>query len=140
KARAGLAALVDDRVHVAVGDVVPPLPPRGGDQVDLALLEVGERAHVARTVDDDLLPLEGSVEVRNHADCPVALLGEAERLRRRALLVAGAEGALVELLLGRRRDRPAWGSRPPAAGGRDRHQPPRERVAPELAAQLPRSR
>src|SRR2546429_6579528 len=40
-------------------------------------------------------------------------------LRRRALLVAGAEGALLELLRSRRRDRPACRTGPPPARGRE---------------------
>jgi len=88
-------------------------------------------------VDYDFLPVEGRVLVRHHAyppaggvGCPVAR--QAEHLGRRAVLAAFAEGAGVELLLrlwledggaGAGTRRPAW---------RDYHEPPGERVDPEL--------
>src|SRR5205807_3323239 len=114
EAGARVPAFVEERVGVAVRNRLAPPPPRLGDEIDLVLLELGEGAHVPRRVDDDLLPLEGAVEVRDDAYGPVPALWQAQRLRRRSLLVAGAEGALLELLRRRRGYRPARCAGPPS--------------------------
>src|SRR5205085_11439966 len=104
-------------VDVAVRYGLAPPPPCLGDEVDLALLELGERPHVPRRVDDDLLPLERAVQVRDDPHRPRGTFGKAQRLRRRAVLAARAERAVLELLRGWRRDRAPSRSRSPAAGG-----------------------
>ena len=103
KARAGGTALVDAararsrrlRAHACF--------PRLRDRSDLAVAQLCERAHVARRVHDDLLPVERRIEVRHDAHRPGCLCAaDAVRLGRRAVLSARAERALVELRLGRR--------------------------------------
>jgi hypothetical protein len=57
-------------------------------------------------VDDDLVPVEHRVEIRNDADCPAGRVrlslnvGDSEHLGRRAVLSTLAEGAGGKLLLG----------------------------------------
>ena len=134
EASARRLALVDDRVQVAGGLGLAPPSPRLRDEPDLFVVELGERAHVLGRVHDDLLPLERGVEVRDDADPPG--IADRERLRRCAVLPAGAERARVELFLRRRLDvrparagplRPAW---------RDHDLSTRERVLAELSAQV----
>jgi hypothetical protein len=99
KAGAGQPTLVDEREHGSFpggGALLPGL----GDESDLFVAEVGERPDVLGGMDDDLLPLEGRVEVRDDADFPG--VAEPKRLGGRAILAAAAEGAALELLLRRR--------------------------------------
>jgi hypothetical protein len=92
---------------------------------------------VLRGVDDDLLAVERGVEVRDDADAPG--VAEPKCLRGRAVLAAGAEGAALELLLGRRLDlrQPGAGTVTAARGEDDL--PTREWVYVEVD-QLPGSR
>jgi hypothetical protein len=83
-------------------------------------------------MDDDLLPLEGGIEVRYDAYRPFCSAADAERLGRGAVLAALAEGALVELGLGRFVDQTCSGTRPAAPVRRDGDEPPRERVSPKV--------
>jgi len=76
-----------------------PAAPRVGDEIELRVGELRDRAHVRRAVDDDLLVLDGREEVRDDAHLPVGrVLREPEHFRRGLVLVAGAERAGVELL------------------------------------------
>jgi hypothetical protein len=98
EARAAHAALVDERVQVPALDVVCAPAPRLRDERDLLVVELGERARVPRAVDDDLVPGEGGIEIRDDADAParaVARLarGKCQRLRRRPPLTPLAERA-----------------------------------------------
>src|SRR5829696_10281531 len=100
EAGTGGPTLVDHRVHVRealAGRGLEPPPPRLGRQLELAIFERGERAHVTWRVDDDLLALERGVEIRDDAHGPAAVLGQDERLRRRPVLAARAERARVPL-------------------------------------------
>jgi hypothetical protein len=56
-------------------------------------------------VDDDLLPVEGRIQVRDDPNGPAVLAVDPEVLGRRAVLSPYAERALVELGLGRLVDR-----------------------------------
>jgi hypothetical protein len=89
---------------------------------------------VFRRVDDDLLPLEGRVEVRHDADLPG--VAEPQRLRRRPVLTAAAEGTALELVRGRRPDLRQPGARPLAPPGRDQDAPPGERILADLGQGL----
>ena len=73
QARAGDAALVEHDLDVREPFGRRSLAARVQDRrdgFDLALLQLGQRAGVPRRVDDDLLPLERRVEVRDDADLP----------------------------------------------------------------------
>jgi hypothetical protein len=131
----GEPALVEEGDCAAV---VVPRRPGLGDEPDLIVVELGERADVIRGVDDDLLALEGGVEVRDDADSP-RVVAEAQDLRRSAVLAAGAERTAFELLLGRWLDlrQPGAGTVPAARGEDDL--PTREWVYVKLD-QLPGSR
>ncbi len=138
QARACLAALVDERVHV--GEALRPRRLRPAapclrDEVELAVVELAQRVEVLGRVHDDLLPLERGVEVGEDADAPG--LAEPQRLGRRPLLPAGAERAARALVL----DRPE-GARPGRAPAGDGDEPARQRIAPQLAQALtiPRAR
>src|SRR2546429_3004846 len=85
-----------------------------------------------RRVHDDLLPLEGGVEVRYDAYRPLCGVANAERLGWRSVLAPCAEGALVELRLGRLLDQTCRGARPAAPVRRDGDEPPRKRVSPKI--------
>jgi hypothetical protein len=63
----------------------------------VGVVEIAERADVLARVDDDLLPVERRVEVRDDADLP--RLSEPERLRGRPIFPAAAEGTALELLV-----------------------------------------
>jgi hypothetical protein len=92
-------------------------------------------------VNHDLLALEGGEEVGDDSNLPpgrvrlTLLLSECERLGRRPLLAAGAEGAGVELLLARWLEGGTLGSRPLGPLGGEDDEPARERVAAKLAVQ-----
>jgi hypothetical protein len=95
KAGAGQPPLVDEREHF--GLPVHPLLPGFGDERHLRVFELGEGADMLGRVDDDLLPLERGVEVRNDPNSPGVT--DPKRLGRRSVLTAGAEGATLELIL-----------------------------------------
>src|SRR5436190_23931246 len=101
KTRAGLAPFIDEGVEVAVGHVLAPPTPRLGDELEAVVVELGERADGVPGLDDDLLAVEGRIDVRDDTDAPVALCRKDEGVRRRHLLVAGAERARFELRLRR---------------------------------------
>src|SRR6266542_2880386 len=131
----GLAALVDEGVQVAGNRGGAPLP-RFGDQLRFVILELGEGAHVPTAVHDDFLVFERRVKIGDDPNAPVALFREDERLRRRHVLVAGAEGAGLELLGGGLLER---GLRRPGtlgAAGSDHGDAARLGFAAKLAAQL----
>jgi hypothetical protein len=133
EAAPGDAALVDQRVEVAVRLGRAPSLPSLRDQIELLVREVRDRADVLRRVDDDLLPLEGRIQVRDDADAP--RVAERERLRRGAVLAPRVEGARLELLGRRRLELGPAGAGPLRTAGCDDNEPSRERVLPELAAQ-----
>src|SRR5207244_10031613 len=92
-----------------------------------------ERADVARRVDDDLLPLEGGVEVRHHANEPGRDAADTKRLGRGAVLAPLAERALVELRLRRLvREARCLCAGPPPPIRRDNDETPGERVSPKI--------
>src|SRR5438445_631960 len=106
---AGFAAFVDECMHVRESLATRgcgALAPCGCHAVDLLVGQLRERAHVTGRVDDDLLPLERGIEVRDDAHDPARLAADAKCLRRRAVLAPLAERTLVELGLGRRRGTP----------------------------------
>jgi hypothetical protein len=72
-------------------------------------------------VHDDLVPLEGGVEVRDDADAP--RIADRQRLRRRAVLAAGVEGAGLELFGSRRLQLRPAGAGSLRAAGRDDDEP-----------------
>jgi hypothetical protein len=109
-----------------------PLP-RFCDEIEPLVGEVRDRASVLRRVDDDLLPLERGVEVRDDADAP--RVAERQRLGWRAVLVSRVERAGLQLLGGRRLELGPARAGPLRAAGRDDDEPARERVLSELAAQ-----
>jgi hypothetical protein len=75
-------------------------------------------------VNDDLLPVEGWVAVRDDPDRPGERSADAEGLGRRAVLAAFAEGALVELGFGRLLDlSPLRAGAPPTVRG-ERYESP----------------
>jgi hypothetical protein len=118
-------------VQVAV-ERVASCSPRLGDRAKLGVLELGERAHVARRVDHDLLPRERGVEVRDDAHEPVLGGSDAVRLGRCPVLAALAEGTLVELGLRRLLDQPPRGARTATAVRGDDDEPPGERISPKI--------
>jgi hypothetical protein len=132
EAGAGGAPLVDERVEVAEPVLLARQPaerPRLGDQPDLVVVEVGERANVVGRVDDDLLARERRIEVRDDADAPAGavapgLTPECQCLGRRSVLAPFAERARVELLGRRFSDPLAAGARPASAIRRDDDEAP----------------
>src|SRR5919204_4716421 len=76
-----------------------PRPPRLGNQGDLPGFELDERPDVARTVNDDLVPIEGGKLVRHDAHEPAGCVRlapscrQGEYLRGRSLLPTPAERA-----------------------------------------------
>ena len=124
-----------ERVEVAGRFLLAPGSPRLSDERELGVAEVGDRSHVLRRVDDDLLPLERRVEVRHDADAP--RVPDRQRLGRRAVLAPGAERAALELRLGRRIDERPAGTGPLRASWCNDDLATRERVDAELSAQLP---
>ena len=106
------AALVDDRVNVRVAGVTRGLSsslPSGRHICQLCVREVSKGCDMPWRVDDDLLPLEGGVEVWDDSDRPAgrvgrALLGQGEGLRRRSVFAALVKRAALELLRGLRLD------------------------------------
>jgi len=137
EARARVAALVHERVEIALRVSLAAAAPCLGDEVELRVLELGERACVPWAVDDDLLPLERGKEVRDDAYGPGLLaFRQPQRLRWRAVLAAGAERTLVQLLPGRRLEPVPRGTRPARPRFGEGDPPPGRAVAAELAAQL----
>src|SRR5215210_9566638 len=134
EARTGQPPLVDEREHRVVAD---PLRPCLVDERYLLVLQLRERPDVLGRVDDDLLPVERGVEVRDDADAPRR--ADLQRLGRRAVLAATAEGTLRELLLGHRLDRRQPRPRTVTTAGRDEHPPARQRVLPKLCQLAPLS-
>jgi hypothetical protein len=119
-----------------------PLLPGDADWRDFVLREVGERAHVLRRVDDDLLAVEGRVEIWNDADQPARGVGlpirrrDRKDLGRGAILPALAERAPLELLSGLALELPSLGARALRARRRDDDSSSRDRVAPSFRRQL----
>ena len=70
KACACLAALVDQRVQIPRRLGQAPSLPGFADEVELVVRQVGDRTQMLRGVDDDLLPLERGIEVRDDANAP----------------------------------------------------------------------
>jgi hypothetical protein len=97
QARAGELALVEEGVRLPFGSTAVPCRAHG---LDVLVVELGEGADVLGGVNDDLLPLEGRVEVRHDTHEPRAL-SEPQHLRRSAILAAPAEWTPFELLVGR---------------------------------------
>jgi hypothetical protein len=85
-------------VEVAVRNALSPTAPRAGDEVELVVVELRDRAMVLRGVDDDFLPRKRRVQVRDDANAPPVLAGQDEGVRRGAILAACAERAGLELL------------------------------------------
>ena len=68
EARAGIDSLVDDDLQVSeslAAGGFGAAPPGVGDFRQLAVVQLGDGARVPWGVDDDLLPFEGWVEIRN---------------------------------------------------------------------------
>jgi hypothetical protein len=120
EARAGFAPFVDERVKVSLRDLAAPASPRFGDELELIVGDVGERAMVLRRMHHDFLPLERGIEIRNDPYAPRTARGKDERLWRRAVLAAGAERADVKLFGGRGLELRACRARALGAGGSDR--------------------
>jgi len=105
---------------------------------ELVVRELRERTGVSRRVDDDLLPLEGGIEVRHDANAPAGGVGTSravrhgEALRRRPVLPPFAERALVELRVGGRLDQSRGRARAPAAVRRNGDQAAGERIPPQV--------
>src|SRR5436190_2886397 len=91
---------------------------------------------MAAAVDDDLLPLERGIEVRDDAYAPLAVLGQHERLRRRHCFVPRAERARFELHRCRRIECSACRTGALRAPGGDHGDSARLGLAAKLAAQL----
>jgi hypothetical protein len=93
-------------------------------------------------VNDDLLALEGGIEVRDDAHLPsrgvrLALTQrDRKRLRRRSVLTTLVEGAAVELFLRLGLEFAALRPRAVRAFRRDDDGAPRERVAPKFGRQV----
>ena len=84
-------------------------------------------------MDDDLLPLDRGVQVRDDANLPVSgAFGKPQGLRRRSVLSPGAEGTLVQLLLRRRIDERPRGAGAVRTAWCNCDEVTRERVAPQL--------
>src|SRR3954447_2846982 len=120
-------ALVEER-EADPADVACASLPRLRDEVERRVAQLADRADVLGAVDDDLLALQRGIEVRDDADAPPGRAApEAERLRWRHLLVAGAEGAVMRVARGRRE-----GARPLRAGRRDRDPAARRGVGADV--------
>jgi hypothetical protein len=141
QARPGHAALVDQRVDVRRAGCGHARMPSFGDEGDLLIVEVGERADVARRVDDDLLALEGWIEVGDDPYAParrvrLAPLGrQCKDLGWRAVLASLAEGAGLELFRSLRLDLAGRRARPAGPRRSEGDKASRERVDPQLRAQ-----
>src|SRR5512132_961212 len=133
QARSGEPTFVHDRKQFPVRLRGPALLPRLGDQRNLIVVQLGERADVVGCVNDHLLALEGRIEVRDDTDPP--RIAEHKRLGRSPVFAAGAERARLELPLGRRLDlgKPGAGSSTSARG--KEHLTAGERILPD-AGQL----
>src|SRR5919204_2877627 len=83
-----------------------------------------------RRVHDHLLALDRWVEIRDDANLP--RVAEPQRLGRSPILTSHAEGAALQLVFDRLSG--SWSAGP---RGRDRHEPSRDRVAPQVCRQLP---
>jgi hypothetical protein len=88
-------------------------------------------------VDDDLLPLERGVKVRDDADLP--RLADAKGFRRRAVLAAPAERTLKDLLVGYRVELRQPGARAAASAGRKEDAPTGQRIDARVGQLLVRS-
>jgi hypothetical protein len=135
QARARRASLVDQCVDVRKALLpcrIEACVPRDGNGGDLLVAQLGERPYVTWRMDDDLLPVEGRIEVRDDADRPGELPANAEGLGGRSVLAPFAERALVELGLGRLLDRARRRAGTPAPVWGDGYEPPGERVSPKF--------
>jgi hypothetical protein len=106
--------------------------PRSGDRGNLLVGQFGKRPDVARRMDDDLLPLEGRIKVRDDPNDPGGLVADAEGLRRRAILSPCTERALGKLGVGLLFDLARARAGTPAPVRSDGYEPPRERVSPKM--------
>ncbi len=98
QARSRLGALVHECVQVAVPRRGPRLPGLR-DGGDLVVRQLREEVAMPRRVDDDLLALEGRIEIRHDAHLPPLVADrDPQRLGRRPLLTPCTERARLELL------------------------------------------
>jgi hypothetical protein len=81
---------------------------------------------------DDLLPVEGGIEVRHDPDGPRVPIADPVGLGRRPVFASGAERALVELRRSRLLDQPPGRARTPPAIRSDGDEPPRERISAKI--------
>lgn len=141
QARPGLTPFVEE--YLDVGKALgpggrDPLLPGNADRRDLVLCDFGKRAYVPRRVDDDLLPVERRVEIRDDADLPARGVGlsvrrrDRERLGRGAVLAALAERARLELSRCYLLELPSLRARTFRSRRRDDDGPPRDRVPPDV--------
>jgi hypothetical protein len=141
KARSGFAPLVEEDLDVREAFAAggrDPLFPGNADRGDLVLRDFGQRADVSRGVDDDLLPVEGRIEIRDDADLPARTVGLSirwpygEDLGRRAVLPPLTERAAVELFGTLLLDLSSLGARALRSRRRDDDRPSRDRVPPDF--------
>jgi hypothetical protein len=139
------AALVQERMEVRESRV--PRSRRAGapsrrDRCELGLAQLAERPGVARNGDDDLLPLEGRIEIRDDADLPAGSVGFAgtggkgERLGRGSVFAAFVKRARVEFGVTRRLELELVRARPPCARRGNGDETPGDRVSSEVDGQL----
>jgi hypothetical protein len=128
KAGSRQPTFVDERERRAA-DIGATLLPGVGDGADLLVIEVGKEADVIRRVDDDLLSLEGRVEVWDDPDAPG--VANPQGLGRSTVLAAGTEGTRLELGVRGRLDFRQPSTRPIPAPGREQDAPTGERVVME---------
>jgi hypothetical protein len=103
----------------------------------VGVVEIAERADVLARVDDDLLPVERRVEVRDDADLP--RLSEPERLRGRPILPTAAERTALELFLRCWLELREPGAGAVPASGREDDPPAAERIDAEVGQLRPES-
>jgi hypothetical protein len=103
----------------------------------VGVVEVGERADVLARVDDDFLPVERRIEIRDDPDLPG--LPEPERLRGRPIFPAAAEGTALELLVRCRLELREPGAGAVPASGREDDPPAAERIDAEVGQLRPES-
>ena len=122
-----VAPFVQQREAVAA-DVAGASLPGFGNELERGVGQLADRMDVCRPVDHDLLALERRVEVRHDAYVPARRpVAEAQALRRRLVLVPGAERAGLRRVGGR--DRRAG---PRRARGRNCHPASRHRIMPQV--------
>jgi hypothetical protein len=132
KARAGRLSFVDESVQVALRHCGAPPLPGLRNEIELLVDEFADRTRVPWHMNRHLLAVECRVQIGNDAYLPGPALGKHEGVRRRTVLAAGAERALLELL-GRQRVK-LWCRRARTSRTRrgDRDAPARQRVKPKI--------